>query len=176
MKSAQIRSFFWLVFSRIGVNTERYGVSLRIQSKCGEIKTRVTPNTNTFTLVLTPTSSIHLWIAQRYFKVKEILITFYYKNICWTIKEPVAYLTLGHLFSSPRQMHQQSYLKEKTEVYLLQIPKAYLKLICLMTLLRLLPISKISIPNDIHLCRNLFLPSKAFYNWFGKFIYQSSFV
>ena len=35
MKSAHIRSFFWSVFSRIHT-----GVSLRIQSKCGKIRTR----------------------------------------------------------------------------------------------------------------------------------------
>ena len=35
MKSAHIRSFFWSVFSRT-----RTGASLRIQSKCGKIRTR----------------------------------------------------------------------------------------------------------------------------------------
>ena len=27
---------------------ERYGVSLRIQSECGKMQTRITPNTDTF--------------------------------------------------------------------------------------------------------------------------------
>ena len=40
--------FFWSVFSRI--RTE-YGVSLRIQSECGKIRTRKTPNTDTFHVV-----------------------------------------------------------------------------------------------------------------------------
>ena len=31
-----------------GLSTERYGVSLRIQSECGKIRTRITPNTDTF--------------------------------------------------------------------------------------------------------------------------------
>ena len=31
-----------------GLNTERYSLSLRIQSKCGEMRTRITPNTDTF--------------------------------------------------------------------------------------------------------------------------------
>ena len=30
------------------MNTERYGVSLGIQSECGKIRTRKTPNTDTF--------------------------------------------------------------------------------------------------------------------------------
>ena len=37
VKSVQIRSFFWSVFSRI--HTE-YGEILRIQSECGKIRTR----------------------------------------------------------------------------------------------------------------------------------------
>ena len=35
-------------FSAFGLNTERYGVSLRIQSECGKVQTRKTPNTDTF--------------------------------------------------------------------------------------------------------------------------------
>ena len=39
VKSVQIRSFFWSEFSRIWTEYERYGVSLRIQSKCSKIQT-----------------------------------------------------------------------------------------------------------------------------------------
>ena len=45
LKGVQTRSFFWAVFSRIqteygeiGLNTERYGVTLRIQSECRKIQ------------------------------------------------------------------------------------------------------------------------------------------
>ena len=38
-------------FPAFGLNTERYGVSLRIQSECGEIWIRKAPNTNTFYVV-----------------------------------------------------------------------------------------------------------------------------
>ena len=38
-------------FPAFGLNTERYGVSLRIQFECGKIQTRKTPNTNTFQAV-----------------------------------------------------------------------------------------------------------------------------
>ena len=30
------------------INTDRHGVSLRIQSKCGKMRTRKNPNTDTF--------------------------------------------------------------------------------------------------------------------------------
>ena len=41
MKSFQIRSFFWSVFSRIRTEyTERYEGSLRFQSEYGKIRTR----------------------------------------------------------------------------------------------------------------------------------------
>ena len=39
VKSVQIRSYFWSVFSRIR-NEYGYFVSLRIQSECGKIRTR----------------------------------------------------------------------------------------------------------------------------------------
>ena len=48
VKSVRIRSFSSPYFPAFGLNTERYGVSLRIQSECGKIRTRKTPNTDTF--------------------------------------------------------------------------------------------------------------------------------
>ena len=48
MKSACIRTFFWSVFSRTRLNMERYSASLHIQSECGKIRTRKTPNKDTF--------------------------------------------------------------------------------------------------------------------------------
>ena len=35
-------------FPAFGLNTKRYEVSLRIQSVCGKIQTRITPNTDIF--------------------------------------------------------------------------------------------------------------------------------
>ena len=48
MKSVRIRSYSGPYFSAFGLNTERYGVSLRIQFECGKMRTRITPNTDTF--------------------------------------------------------------------------------------------------------------------------------
>ena len=33
----------------VRINADRYGVSLRIQSKCGKMRTRKNPNTDTLT-------------------------------------------------------------------------------------------------------------------------------
>ena len=48
VKSVPIRSYSGLRFPTFGLDTERYGVSLRIQSECGKMRTKITPNTNTF--------------------------------------------------------------------------------------------------------------------------------
>ena len=52
VKSVRIRSFSGQHFPAFGLNAERYGVSLHIQSECGKIRTRKTPNTVTFHVVL----------------------------------------------------------------------------------------------------------------------------
>ena len=48
VKIVRIRSFSGPHFPTFGLNTERSCVSLRIESKCGKIQTRRTPNTDTF--------------------------------------------------------------------------------------------------------------------------------
>ena len=48
VKAACIWSYSGPYFPAFGLNTEIYGVSLCIQSKCGKIRTRITPNTDTF--------------------------------------------------------------------------------------------------------------------------------
>ena len=50
-KSVLIRSYSGPYFSPFGLNTERYKVSLRVQSERGKIWTRTTPNTDTFHVV-----------------------------------------------------------------------------------------------------------------------------
>ena len=48
VKRVRIRSYSGRHFPAFGMNTERYGVSLRIQSECGKMRTRITRNTDTF--------------------------------------------------------------------------------------------------------------------------------
>ena len=52
-KSVRISSFFGPCFSAIGLDTQRYGVFLRIHSECEKILTRKTPDTDTFHAVRT---------------------------------------------------------------------------------------------------------------------------
>ena len=51
VESLRIKSYSGPYFPAYEINTERYGVSLRIQSECGKIRTRKTPNTDTFNAV-----------------------------------------------------------------------------------------------------------------------------
>ena len=51
VKSVRIRSFSGPYFPPFGLNTERYSVSFCIQSECGKIQIRKTPNTDTFRAV-----------------------------------------------------------------------------------------------------------------------------
>ena len=48
VKSVRIRSYSGPHFPEFGLNTERYGLSLRIQSECGKMRAKITPNTHTF--------------------------------------------------------------------------------------------------------------------------------
>ena len=50
-KIAHIWSYSSPHFHAIGLNMERYRVSLRIQAKCGKIRTIITPNMDTFNAV-----------------------------------------------------------------------------------------------------------------------------
>ena len=53
VKSVRIRIYSGPHFPTFGLNTARYGGSLGIQSECGKIRTRITPNTYTFYAVVT---------------------------------------------------------------------------------------------------------------------------
>ena len=57
VKSVRIRSYSGPYFPTFGVNTERYEVSVRIQSEREKMWIRITPNTDTFHTVL----PIHLF-------------------------------------------------------------------------------------------------------------------
>ena len=56
VKSVRIRSYFGPYFPAFGLNTEKYGVSLHIQFECGKICTRITPTTDAFHVVRSPSS------------------------------------------------------------------------------------------------------------------------
>ena len=48
IKSVPIRSYCGPYFPVFGLSTKRYGVFFRIQFKCGKIRTKITPTTDTF--------------------------------------------------------------------------------------------------------------------------------
>ena len=52
VKSVRIRSYSGPHFPAFGLNTERFTESLRIQSECGKMRTRITPNRDTFYVVI----------------------------------------------------------------------------------------------------------------------------
>ena len=52
VKGVRIWCFSGPFFPAFGLNTERYEVSLRIESECGKIRTRKASNTDTFHAVL----------------------------------------------------------------------------------------------------------------------------
>ena len=47
-KSVRIRRFFGPNYSAVRLNMEIYSVNLQIQSECGKMRTRKTPNMDTF--------------------------------------------------------------------------------------------------------------------------------
>ena len=48
VKKVLIQSYFGLQFPALGLNTERYSLSLRIQYEYGKMPTRINPITDTF--------------------------------------------------------------------------------------------------------------------------------
>ena len=62
VKNVRIRSYSSLYFPTFGLNTERYGVSLRIQSEGGKMRTGITPNTDSFHAVA-GTNEIYLLLT-----------------------------------------------------------------------------------------------------------------
>ena len=62
VKSVHIRSYSGPLFHAFRLNAKRYGVSLRIQSECRKIQTKITPNTDTFYAVV----SLNSWPFFKY--------------------------------------------------------------------------------------------------------------
>ena len=48
MKIIRVQSYSGPHFPAFGLNSKRYSVSVHIQSERGEIRTRISPNTETF--------------------------------------------------------------------------------------------------------------------------------
>ena len=71
MKSVRILSYSSPHFPVFRLNTERYYVSLRIQSECGKLRTRITPTTDTFYVELYSFYKRHLFNLEWKYKFSE---------------------------------------------------------------------------------------------------------
>ena len=65
-KKCQFRSYSGQHFPAFGLSTERYRVSLRIQSECGKMRTRKSRNTDTF-------HKVNNFSIAKSLRVKEVL-------------------------------------------------------------------------------------------------------
>ena len=79
-------------FSTFGLNTERYAASLPIQSECGKIRTRKTPNTDTFYAVFI--NNARLKLAK---KIKRNPRNIWRLNFCY-----LKYIRYLHLLYHPK--------------------------------------------------------------------------
>ena len=78
VKGVRIHSYSGAYFLALGPNTYIYSISLRIQLECGKMRTRITPNTDTFYAVFTPlVFSIYGSLGKEchkfYFRVSDLL-------------------------------------------------------------------------------------------------------
>ena len=73
-KSVRIWSFFDSYFPAFGLNAKRCFIPLRIQWDCGKIRTRRTPNTDTFHTVFI--INVHPCYFEKLGLIKEILVKF----------------------------------------------------------------------------------------------------
>ena len=58
VKRVRIRGYSGPYFPAFGINTKKCFLSLRIQSECGKIRTRITLNTDTFYAVPSSTAKL----------------------------------------------------------------------------------------------------------------------
>ena len=77
VKNLRIRNFSDPYCPPFGLNTERYSVSLSIQAEYGKIRTRKTPNTDTFISMITSNSMLYFilflceifWVREKHIKI-----------------------------------------------------------------------------------------------------------
>ena len=85
VKSVHIWGYSDPYFPAFGLNTQRYGVSLRIQSECGKIRTIIIPNTDTSFTRCQAIDSVspfkifsakHFWVSCFYVKSNLCILKF----------------------------------------------------------------------------------------------------
>ena len=78
VKSVRMWSYLGPHFPAFRLNMERYRISLRIQSECGKMRTRITPNTDIFHAVLVRS---RLGYKENFYRNSDILVLFV-RNHC----------------------------------------------------------------------------------------------
>ena len=78
VNTVHIRNYFGPHFPAFGLSTERYSVSIRIQSKCWKMQTRITPNTDNSYAVFTAAIRLQrkhlLWNVQILLKQAKVYL------------------------------------------------------------------------------------------------------
>ena len=77
VKSVHVRSYSGPYYLAFGLNAERYSISLPNQSECGKIRTRITPNTDTFHLLYETLCEIWYHLFNFNLKNVKLLLTVY---------------------------------------------------------------------------------------------------
>ena len=81
VKSIRIGSYSGPHFPAFTLNTERYGVSHRMQSEHGKMRTRITPNTDTFYAVLCMKKLAYLCRLQSHHQLQDALDVDLFKHV-----------------------------------------------------------------------------------------------
>ena len=92
VKYVRIRSYSGPHSPAFGVNTDEYSVSLRIQSECEKIRTRITPNTDTFYTVKYATKNLFVmfqksslyesfWVITGFQSIIHSNSSYYFKSL-----------------------------------------------------------------------------------------------
>ena len=93
VKSVRIQSYSGPFFPAFALNTERQGISLRIQSECGKIWTRIIPNTDTFYAMVVSPSLLNFHEFLSYFVViivvGKMVVIFKTSNLILLYQNPL---------------------------------------------------------------------------------------
>ena len=90
---------YWSIFSRIK-NQKRYFVSLRIQYECRKIRTRITPNTDTF-------YAVFIWGKTYVGNHKSVLLILKTRNKCNSLN----YESFRHIYLIRRVCDDAKYIQ-----------------------------------------------------------------
>ena len=89
-KKCLYSELFWSVFSRIRTDYGEIWISLRIQSECGKISSRITPNTDSFYAVLLMSCIMSLPTNDSKILNKPNIIFFIDSHLCTVVVDKIS--------------------------------------------------------------------------------------